>query len=316
VDAVAGLLDGPRASGAFLLRSVLDPPWSLRIQDEAPLSLVAVTRGRAWYVPDDSEPVLLQEGDLAIMRGPDPYALADDPATPIQVVIDPGQQCRSPAGEDLAQAMDLGVRTWGNGTVGSTVMLSGTYESATTTGRRLLEALPTVVILRRDSWDSPIVDLLSQEMLRDEPGQEVVLDRMLDLLVVTTLRAWFSRPEAEAPSWYVAQGDPVVGPALRMLHHHPAHAWTVAELAESCGVSRAAFARRCTELVGEPPMTFLTGWRLALAADLLRRPEPTIGAVAREVGYGSPFSLSTAFKRVHGLSPDKFRRREAAAASA
>ena len=72
-------------------------------------------------------------------------------------------------------------------------------------------------------------------------------------------------------------------------------------------MSRAALARRFTELVGEPPMAFLTGWRLALAADLLREPDTTIGAVARQVGYGSSFALSAAFKRVRGMSPQEYR---------
>jgi AraC-like DNA-binding protein len=138
---------------------------------------------------------------------------------------------------------------------------------------------------------------------RDEPGQEAVLDRLLDLLLIATLRAWFAGPEAEAPSWYRAHSDPVVGRALRMLHHHPAHPWTVAGLAKETGVSRAALARRFTELVGEPPMSYLTEWRLARAADLLREPDATVGSVARQVGYGSPFALSTAFKRHRGVSP-------------
>ena len=134
-----------------------------------------------------------------------------------------------------------------------------------------------------------------------------MLDRLLDLLLIAVLRAWFARPEAEAPAWYRAHGDPVVGRALRLLHNNPAHPWTVATLAAEIGVSRAALARRFTELVGEPPMTFLTGWRLALAADLLREPDATVGAVARQVGYGSPFALSTAFKRVRGVSPQQHR---------
>jgi AraC-like DNA-binding protein len=121
------------------------------------------------------------------------------------------------------------------------------------------------------------------------------------------LRAWFNRSEAQAPPWYHAYADPAVGHALRLLHHNPAHPWTVASLAAATGLSRAALARRFTDLVGEPPMTFLTGWRLALAADLLREPDATVGSVARQVGYGSPFALSTAFKRVQGVSPQKFR---------
>ena len=97
-----------------------------------------------------------------------------------------------------------------------------------------------------------------------------------------------------APGWYRASSDPVVGPALRMLHNDPAHPWTVAALARATGVSRAGLARRFTELVGEPPMSFLTGWRIALAADLLQEPGATVGSVAHQVGYGSPFALSTA----------------------
>ncbi|WP_368666290.1 helix-turn-helix transcriptional regulator [Micromonospora sicca] len=87
----------------------------------------------------------------------------------------------------------------------------------------------------------------------------------------------------------------------------------MARLAAEVGVSRAALARRFTELVGEPPMTFLTGWRLALAADLLREPDATLAAVARQVGYGSPFALSTAFRRERGVSPRAHRERSTAA---
>src|SRR6185369_7487827 len=101
MDALAGLLDGPRARGAFLLRSTMDPPWSLRIQDEAPLTLVAIVRGSAWLVPDGGDPVRLGHGDVAIVRGPDPYTVADEPATPPQAVIHPGQRCTTPDGREL-----------------------------------------------------------------------------------------------------------------------------------------------------------------------------------------------------------------------
>ena len=312
MDALVGLLDGPRARGAFLLRSVLDPPWSLRIQDRAPLTLVALVRGGAWVVPDRGEALPLHPGDVAIVRGPDPYTVADDPATPPQIVIHPGQRCTTLEGEDLAQAMDLGVRTWGTSPDGATMMLTGTYDLDSEVSKRLLGALPQQLVLRRAAWDTPLVPLLAEEVVKDEPGQQAVLDRLLDLLLIAVLRAWFSRPGAEAPAWYRAQSDPVVGRALRMLHNNPAHPWTVASLAAETGVSRAALARRFTELVGEPPITFLTGWRLALAADLLRQPDATVGAVARQVGYGTPFALSAAFKRVRGVSPQQYRERAAA----
>ena len=91
MDAIATMLDGPRARGAFLLRSRMDPPWSLRIEDRAPLTIAAVVRGHAWVIPDDGEPVRMDRGDIAIFRGPDPYTVADDPATPVQAIIGVGQ---------------------------------------------------------------------------------------------------------------------------------------------------------------------------------------------------------------------------------
>jgi AraC-like DNA-binding protein len=307
MDAVAGLLDGPRARQAFLLRSVMDPPWSLRIQDEAPLTVLSMVDGDAWVVPDGGDPVALARGDVAVMRGPDPYTVADDPDTPPQVIIHPGQRCETADGEEIGQQMDLGVRTWGNSAAGATVMLTGTYQLHSEVSRRLLQALPALLVLREQEWDCPVIPLLADEIAKDEPGQEAVLDRLLDLLLIAVLRAWFSRPEAGAPGWYRAHSDPVVGRALRMLQHNPAHPWTIAGLAAEIGISRAALARRFNELVGQPPMAFLAEWRIALASDLLREPGATLGSVADQVGYGSPFALSTAFKRVRGVSPKQYR---------
>src|SRR5688572_3137159 len=307
MDAVAGLLDGPRARGAFLLRSQLEPPWSMRIADEAPLCLIAITRGEAWLLPEEGEAQRLQHGDVAVIRGPDPYVLADDPGTEPQVIILPGGQCETPDGQEVSLMTYMGVRTWGNSTDGPTVILSGTYELEGEVSRRLLGALPPLLVLPNDASESPLVGLLADEIVKDDPGQEAVLDRLLDLLLIAVLRAWFARPDAEAPGWYRAYSDPVVGTALRLIHNDPARPWTVAELAAEAGVSRAAFARRFAELVGEPPMTFLTDWRLSLAADLLLEPGATIGSVAFQVGYGTPFALSTAFKRVRGVTPQQHR---------
>ncbi|MER6620495.1 AraC family transcriptional regulator [Streptomyces sp. NPDC000931] len=311
MDALTGLLEGPRARGAFMIRACLDPPWAIRVEDRAPLTLMLLVRGEAWVVPDGGERLRLRPGDLAIARGPDPYTCADDPATAPQALILPGGACSYPDGRPLNGVMDLGVRTWGHRPDGGTVVLIGTYRMRGEIGGRLLDALPPLLSLPTDVWDCPLTPFLSEEIVRDDPGQEIVLDRLLDLLVIATLRAWFARPEAEPPAWYRAQADPVVGPAVRLLQDDPAHPWTVATLAAKAGVSRAALARRFTGLVGEPPMTYLTGWRLALAADRLRDTGDTIGAIARQVGYGSAFALSTAFKRAYGVSPQEWRTRAA-----
>jgi AraC-like DNA-binding protein len=307
MDSIGGLLDSPRARDAFLLRSCLQPPWSLRILDRAPLSLAAVVRGWMWAVPDDAPPVRLGAGDVAIFRGPAPYTVADDPATAPVMEIHPGQVCLAPDGSEVKPMSDLGVRLWGNDPDGVTELVTGTYNVDTEVSRRLLAALPPMIVLPAGTLRTPLVGFLAEETVKDEPGQAAVLDRILDLLLVHVLRVWFSRPDADAPGWYRANGDPVVGPALRLLHHRPAEPWTVESLAAATGVSRAALARRFTTMVGEPPMSFLTGWRLTLAADLLREPGATVESVARQVGYGSSFALSTAFKRVRGVTPKEHR---------
>lgn len=308
MDALAGLLDGPRAQGAFLLKAVLSEPWSLSIADEAPLAIFTVLDGDAWLQhPALDEPVALASGDTVVTSGPDHYVVADRPGRTPNLFVGPGGDCRDAAGVHLAETMRLGVRTWGNDPDGSTTLLTGAYALDGEVGARLLRALPPALVLHRAEWSSPVAALLAEEISRDEPAQEAVLDRLLDLQLITALRAWFARPDAQPPAWYRANADPLVGRALQLLHHNPARPWTVGSLAAATGVSRATLARRFTALVGEPPMQFLTGWRLALAADLLRDPDTTLAAVARRVGYSSPFALSTAFKRARGVSPREHR---------
>ena len=311
MDAFTGLLDGPRAREAFLLRLILDPPWSIWVDDHAPLSLVVILRGEAWLAPPDQEPVRLGPGDIAVVRGPEPYAFSFPLGTPPMVIALPGGACTSAQGDNVVDSLIRGVRTLGNSPTGETEALVGSYEHVSELGRRLTSALPRLAVVSVSELDSPVASLLQGEIVKDHPGQQVVLDRLLDLLVVTVLRTWFARNESEAPGWILANADPIVGPALRLLEENPAHGWTVSTLAAEVGCSRATLARRFTDLVGEPPMTYLTERRLSLAADLLSDPDLTIGAIASQVGYATPFALSNAFKRMYGRSPRQYQTRSA-----
>jgi AraC-type DNA-binding domain-containing proteins len=143
-------------------------------------------------------------------------------------------------------------------------------------------------VLRRDEWETPALGLLAAEMLRDEVGQDAVLDRLLDLLLIDAVRTYFARTEQTAPGWYRAQRDPVVARPCGCCRkarprRGPSARWPV-----QTRVSRATLARRFAEVVGQPPMEFLTEWRLTLAADLILDPRETVGSVARAVGYSSP----------------------------
>lgn len=309
VDLLAGLLDGPRARGAFVLRTVLAPPWSLRVEDRSPLTVAAVVAGEAWVHGDDgAEPVRLAPGDVAIARGVEPYTLADPPGRPPDVIVHHGQRCATPDGVDLHDAMVLGVRTWGNDPDGSTVLLVGAYAIEGEVGRRLLDALPVRCVVRSGAAERRLIDLLVDEATRDRAGQQAVLDRLLDLLLIDALRGWFDGQE-HAPAWYRGQADPIVGPALRALHERPEAPWTVASLACEVGVSRPTLARHFTAIMGEGPMGYLAGWRMALAADLLAGPGATVTGVANRLGYATPFAFSAAFKRSVGVSPSQYAAR-------
>ncbi len=307
MDTLGGLLDAPRARGAFALRTVMSSPWSLRILAESPLTLIAGVTGEAWVVPDDGNPVRIGPGDIAVTRAPDHYNVADSPTTNPIVTVYPGQRCCDLDGNSVLEEMTHGVRTWGNDPDGSTVFLVGAYEHLSDISDRLLRALPSVLFLSRTDWESPLVPLLCEEVVKDEPGQAAVLDRLLDLLVTAVLKAWFAQQDSSTPEWWRNQSDRIVERALRLMHDEPGHPWTMDKLAAESGASRASLARRFHDLVGEPPMTFLKNWRMALAADMLCQPDETVGTVAEKVGYATPFAFSAAFKRARGLSPQEHR---------
>ncbi|MGH8251601.1 MAG: AraC family transcriptional regulator [Steroidobacteraceae bacterium] len=307
MDPLAGLLDAPRARGAFALRVVMSSPWSLRILTESQLTLIAGVAGEAWVVPDDGKPVRVGPGDVAVRRAPDHYNISDSPTTPPILVIHPGQRCCDLAGNSVRDKLMHGMRTWGNDPAGPTVFLVGAYEQLSDISDRLLRILPPVLSLSRAEWQSPLIPLLCDEVVKDEPGQAAVLDRLLDLLLTAVLKAWFAKQDPSRPSWWRVQGDRIVERALRIMHDRPAHPWTIDELAAKTGASRATLARRFHELVGEPPMTFLKNWRMAMAADLLGNPDETLSTVAEKVGYATPFAFSAAFKRVRGISPQEHR---------
>lgn len=297
MDALTDLLRGVRAQGAQLCRSFATPPWGQRYAGDTPLTLVMIAGRGGWLVVDGHEPMWLREGDVGLVRGPNAFVLADDPATPPQVDTSDADCDR----------WRLGTRTYGSAHDGESVVITGRYDVVGSVCDRLLNALPQVFVVPNPDEPCPVLDLLKAEVGRDRPGQDTLLDRALDLMLVAALREWFARPEANPPAWYAALGDPVVGPALRAIHDDPARAWTVGELAAKANVSRAALARRFTAAVGAPPLTYLTEWRMAVAADLLAEPGATVGSVARAVGYTDGFAFSTAFKRVRGVRPSDHR---------
>ncbi|WP_328905214.1 AraC family transcriptional regulator [Streptomyces sp. NBC_00234] len=304
MDVFDELLRGVRGKGAVFGRSVLWPPWSLRFTDGAYLTLCVPLRGAGWIVPEGGAPQRVGLGEAAIVRGPAPFVFTDDPEPGTGDGTGAGAAVRdvrwlTATGGDQAPADEI---------TGPTVLLAAAYDVQAEAPQRLLRVLPPALVVPDGDDCAPMRDYLEAQITGARPGRQIVLDRLLDWLLVCTLRDWFDRPEAEPPKWYQALGDEVAGPALRAMHEDPAHPWTTAELASRAGVSRTTLAKRFTELVGEGPVAYLTEWRMTLAADLLSRPELTVASVARRVGYADAFGFSAAFKRLRGESPSAYRR--------
>jgi AraC-like DNA-binding protein len=297
VDPFDDLLKGVRGEGAAFGTSSLTPPWGLRFTDGPPLTLCVPMRGEGLLTQGDLT-LPIRVGEAAIVRGPEPFVFADTDAPRTLRDVSCGDSV--PAG----------------GAPGDTVLLAASYRLTGEVARRLIGVLPPMIIVPDDHGCAAMRDYLEAQLDACRPGRQIVLDRLLDWLLVCTLRDWFDRPEAVSPGWYQALGDPVVGPALRAIHADPGRPWTLASLAAAAHASRTTLARRFTELVGEPPLAYLTGWRMALAAERLSDPSATVGAVAREVGYTDAFAFSSAFKRTLGKSPTAYRKAEAPPAQA
>jgi AraC-like DNA-binding protein len=308
MDVLDDLLAGTRARDGVFNLTIMDPPWAIEIRDEAPLALATLVRGSGWISREGIEPLRMETGDVALFTGTTPYVVGDSVDTAAQLRIHPGGVCEPLPGAPADYSARLGVRTYGSRASGEVMVASGTYPVPGDVSRRLVTALPPVLVVPAAEMAGSVMDMITSEIQREAPGQQSVLDRWLDLALITTLRAWFDRPGSDAPGWYQAQSDQVAGSALRLLHEDPAYPWNVTELADRVGVSRASLARRFTALVGEAPMSYLTGWRITLAADQLRSTRDTVETIARRVGYANAFALSVAFKRVRGITPTDHRR--------
>lgn len=305
---LTGLFVGDPEGPAFLLRAQFVAPFALTIADGAPLTVLLASRGDL-SVQHAGQTFVVPASHLVLVRGDRPWSLADRAGSEVRAIIHPGQRCETPAGEPLAERWSLGIRTWGNADDASAthVVLVGTYERVPETGRRTLEALPPVLLVPEGAIDPGVLAMFADEVVRDDVAQPVVLSRTLDLVVVLAVRHWMRQTESLAPGVLRGLADPVVGPAIRLMQAQPDERWTIQSLARRVGVSRATLAKRFAELVGATPIAFLTDWRLALAADRLTTSDDSIGSIANEVGYGSAFALSTAFKRRFGVSPHHYR---------
>jgi AraC-like DNA-binding protein len=177
----------------------------------------------------------------------------------------------------------------------------------------LLAALPRVLhvpgrALGTDSWVANFMRAVVTESNQRRPGGEAVLERMSEMLFVEVLRRHADSLPPEQTGWLAGMRDPVVGRALALLHEKPAEAWTLDRLGEEAGLSRSSLHERFVQFTGQPPMQYLTQWRMQVAAGLLRDTAAKVVEIALQVGYESEAAFSRAFRREVGVAPGAWRR--------
>jgi len=279
-------------------------PWGQRFPS-APGSagFQVVIQGSPWLIPPDGDPLPLSVGDVVFFPHGHGYAMADSPATP---VIEPDCDPQLEAGL-FATASSAGPGA-------ATTLLCGGYRLDPERAHPLLRDLPDMVHLPARLGHHPelraAVDLLGSEICNPRLGADTVVSSLLDTLLLYILRAWLdTEPEhCQTGGWAMALADPAISAALNAIHRDPAHPWTVQELGGEAGLSRAAFSRRFASLIGQPPLTYVTWWRLARAARLLRESEDSLSEISARVGYTSEFAFANAFKREYGTPPGRYRR--------
>ncbi|MCZ7414106.1 AraC family transcriptional regulator [Streptomyces sp. WMMC897] len=306
MDILTEALGSMRTGSPASVRTTGHAPWGLRLPPVAGAGFHVVLSGACWLVPlrgaRGSGAVRLDTGDVVFLRDGRGHILADHPSTPAQDEND----CRFTPGSPLG-TVTLG----GDGP--PTSLLCGNYHLDQSRPHPLVHQLPELVHLStadgRHADLAAAVRLLRAELDQPRIGAAGIVPALIDSLLLYILRAWYEgQPPESAEGWAAALRDAAIAPALAALHADPAAPWTVEGLAARVGLSRAGFARRFTALVGEPPMAYLTRWRLTRAAQLLRESPASLATIAARTGYGSEYAFAKAFKRAYAQAPGAYRR--------
>lgn len=287
MEVLSDILRSMRVSGSVYFCDRMDAPWSKTFDEPGAASFHLVRRGECWVTGDDGSVEQLGPGDLVFVEAGREHTLAS----------------HAPGAEPTEGAC--------------TMLLCGYCRFLTDTGTPLAEVFPALTIVRdeeilRHPWLKTTLDQLSAEYLSQQPGSELVVDKLTEIVIVELIRINFCR--AKDSPFIRALNDKQISRALQLLHEKPDQAWTLENLAAEIAMSRAAFAKRFKELVGRPMFEYLTGLRIQRAKEMLRESSLPLYEIASRVGYESDLSFTKTFKKHTGTTPIRYRKEPAVAA--
>jgi AraC-like DNA-binding protein len=321
-DALSEVLSAVRLSGSVFFDVTAKSPW---VAEAPPAAQIAsevmpgaqhaieyhvVTRGSCWIslVGDaESEPVRLEQGDIAVIPHGDPHAVSSEPGMRAKPDL---EMHRRPKDDN---ALPFMLRTGGDGP-SDTHLICGFFSCDVRPFNPLLDSLPRLIRVGphvshgSNGLLDQFIRFATAEMGNKRAGSQSILNRLSELMFVEVVRLHMGQLANNNTGWLAGLRDSTVGRALTLLHGRPTHAWTLEELASESGASRSVLADRFTHLVGYPPIQYLAQWRMQMAAKRLTDPGVSIASVAYEVGYESEAAFSRAFKKLVGRSPGQWRK--------
>jgi AraC-like DNA-binding protein len=308
-DPLSDLLRVVRLDGAFFYAVEAAHPWIVESAAATELTpqilpgaehLIAyhiITGGRCFARRLGDEPVELLPGDVVVLPHGDAHVMSS------------GRDLRAPGVKTSFPDRYPDTVVLGNGGPPATTLVCGFLGCDRRPFNPLLASLPRLLVMRgmSSAWLGAFAGRVTDQTQLGRPGADGVLTRLAELMFVELLRGYLQDLPAGQTGWLAGLRDQVVGRALAVMHARPGHAWTLEELAREAQASRTSLAKRFTDLVGQPPMQYLTRWRMQVAANLLTQSEAKVFAVATEVGYDSEAAFSRAFKKNTGMAPGGWR---------
>jgi len=315
MDVLSEVLKVVKLQGALFYNGEFAAPWSIRTASSRALArrfmpgadhLIIyhlLTEGRAFLHLESGERIALSAGDLVMIPHGDPHILANGLSTPPPV----------DDGEQLEKVLAQGLRLWRFGGGGEvTKFVCGYMGCDPRLSQVFLSGLPPVfkISIRDDPsgrWLEDSIRFSVDHAGTSRAGGEAVLAKLSEVLFVETIRTYINNLPSEQTGWLAGARDAEVGKALALMHRDPARPWTIAMLAKEAGVSRSVLAERFRHYLNEPPMSYMTRWRLQLGAQMLGTTNHSVAQIASEVGYESEASFNRAFKREFEVPPARFR---------
>lgn len=289
MEILSDILETMRVKGGVYFCDSLKPPWSKDYVDLGQPSFHLVRRGECW-VGAGKRSERLSAGDLVFAAAHCDYTLGS---------LLPGRRVEEFSSE--------------------TLLLCGYCEFDELLDHPLLKAIPPMTVIRGEElrahpWLKSTLDQLSAEYLSQQPGNEIVINKLTEVVIIELLRIDFGREQKN--SFIGALKDKQISHALELMHAEPQQAWTLEKLANRVALSRASFAKRFRERVGQPMFEYLTALRMQRARRLLRESTGSVYEVANRVGYDSDLAFTKAFKRATGATPTSYRKSHAQSSEA